>query len=274
MPQAVDPFRITNKLESSTLDVIVARLETRGHHPHFAKPLSNYLDRMKIDSAAKVLDLGCGTGIAARAIAQRPRFRGTILGIDLSDHLIQVARRFAAEERLSDRVRFETGDSHTLGLARGSFDAVVAHTLFSHLDDPAQVLTEMRRVLRSEGIVGIFDGDYASMTFELADEARSRQMDDAIVGSLMTNPRILRRLPRLLKKAGFAVEVVMPSIITEVGNADFWRSSVEAWAKLVPVAGILTEAETTAWREELLDASTRGEFFGSCVYYAYIARAT
>ena len=125
-------------------------------------------------------------------------------------------------------MRFETGISHTLGLAPGSVDAVVAHTLFSHLDDPAQVLTEMRRVLRSEGTAGIFDGDYASMTFELANEARSRQMDDAVVGSLMTNPRILRRLPRLLKKAGFTIEAVMPSIITEVGSADFWRSSVEA----------------------------------------------
>lgn len=274
MPQAVDPFRITNKLELSTLEVIVGRLETRGHHPRFAKPLSDYLDRMDIDGKANVLDLGCGTGIAARAIAQRPGFKGFIQGIDLSDHLIQAARRFAAEERLSDRVRFDTGDSHTLGLAPGSFDAVVAHTLFSHLEDPAQVLTEMRRVLRPEELVGIFDGDYASMTFELADEARSRQMDDAVVGSLMTNPRILRRLPRLLRKAGFTIEAVLPSIITEVGSADFWRSSIEAWAKLVPVAGILNEAETTAWREELLDASTRGEFFGSCVYYAYIARAT
>ena len=119
MPQAVDPFRITNKLEPGTLDVIVARLETRGHHPHFAKPLSDYLDRMNIDSAAKVLDLGCGTGIAARAIAQRPGFKGSILGIDLSDHLIQAARRFAAEERLSDRVRFETGDfAYTRACAR------------------------------------------------------------------------------------------------------------------------------------------------------------
>ena len=84
--------------------------------------------------------------------------------------------------------------------------------------------------------------------------------------------KIVRRLPRLLKKAGFAVEIVMPSIITDVGNADFWR--IEAYARLAPVAGILNEAETTAWREELLDASTRGEFFGSYVYYAYIARAT
>ena len=274
MPDPVDPFRITNKLDSSTLDVVVARLETRGQHPHFAKPLSDYLERMEIDGKANVLDLGCGTGIAARAIARRPGFKGSLLGIDLSDHLVRAARRFAAEERLSDRVRFEIGDSHTLDLAPSSFDAVVAHTLFSHLDDPAQVLTEMRRVLRPEGTIGIFDGDYASMSFELVDAGRSRQMDDAIVGSLMTNPRILRRLPRLLKKAGFAVEVVMPSIITEVGTADFWKSSIEAWAKLVPVAGILNEAEMTAWREELLDASTRGEFFGSCVYYAYIARGT
>ena len=118
MPPAVDPFRITNKLESSTLDVIVARLESRGHHPRFAKPLSDYLDRMQIDSKVNVLDLGCGTGIAARAIAQRPGFKGSILGIDLSDHLIQAARRFAAEERLSDRVRFDTGICTRSGLAR------------------------------------------------------------------------------------------------------------------------------------------------------------
>ena len=50
--------------------------------------------------------------------------------------------------------------------------------------------------------------------------------------------KILRRLPRLLKKADFAVEVVMPSIITDVGNADIWRDRVEAYAKLAPVTGM------------------------------------
>ena len=46
----------------------------------------------------------------------------------------------------------------------------------------------MRRVVRPGGIIGIFDGDYASMTFELADEHRSRRMDEMIVASLVTNP--------------------------------------------------------------------------------------
>ena len=272
MATSADPYRITNKLESSRLEVVATRLETRGRHALFAKSLSDYLDRMDIDSKANVLDLGCGTGVATRAIARRPGFKGSLLGIDLSNHLVEAARRYAAEEKLGDRVRFETGDCHTLALASRSFDAVVAHTLFSHLDDPAKVLAEMRRVLRPGGAVAIFDGDYASMTFELPDEVRSRQMDDAIIASIVTNPRVLRQLPRQLKKAGFAVEAVLPSIITEVGMADFWKSGVESFSKLAPVAGVLTEAQSAAWLEELLAASARGEFFGSCVYYAYIAR--
>ena len=272
MATSADPYRITNKLELSRLEVVATRLETRGRHALFAKSLSAYLDRMDIDRKVNVLDLGCGTGVATRAIARRPGFKGSVLGIDLSSHLVEAARRYAAEETLDDRVRFETGDSHALAFASGSFDAVVAHTLFSHLDDPAMVLAEMRRVLQPAGAIAIFDGDYASMTFELADEVRSRQMDDAIIASIVTNPRVLRQLPRQLKKAGFAVDAVLPSIITEVGMADFWKSGVESFSKLAPVAGVLTEAQSAGWLEELLAASARGEFFGSCVYYAYIAR--
>jgi ubiquinone/menaquinone biosynthesis C-methylase UbiE len=273
MMQALDPFRLTDQLDPSALDVMIARLEARGEHPSFAAPLSNYLDRMEIDGKANVLDLGCGTGVAARAIARRPGFGGFILGIDLSPYLIEAANRLLPQERLSDHVRFEAGDSHALGLQSGSFDAVVAHTLFSHLDDPARTLAEMRRLLRRGGTVCIFDGDYASMTFELTDEQRSRHMDEAIVASLVTNPRILRQLPRLLKQAGFAIETVIPSIITEVGVADFWKSGIETYEVLAPRAGIVGEAETSSWLDELLAASAAGVFFGSCVYYAYVLRA-
>jgi ubiquinone/menaquinone biosynthesis C-methylase UbiE len=227
---------------------------------------------MGIDDKANVLDLGCGTGVAARAIAQRPGFKGSVLGTDLSEYLIAAANQLAGQEKLQDRVRFETGNSHALGLASKSFDAVVAHTLFSHLDDPPRVLAEMRRLLPQGAMVCIFDGDYASMTFELADEQHSRRMDEAIVASLVTNPRILRQLPRLLKQAGFVIETVIPSVIAEVGVADFWKSGIEAYAKLAPRAGIVSEAEVSSWLVELLAASAAGEFFGSCVYYAYVAR--
>ncbi len=266
-----DPFRLTNQLDPAALDVIADRLETRGRHPCFTKALADYLDRMAIDDRTDVLDLGCGTGIVARAIAGRPGFRGTVLGIDRSPHLVQAAARLAAETALGDRVRFVVGDAQQLDRPTGSVDAVVAHTLFSHLEDPGRTLAEMRHVLRSGGTIGLFDGDYASLTFELADPERSRQMDEAVVGSLMTNPRILRQLPRLLRQAGFTLDAVLPSIVTEAGSADFWRGSIETYAKLAPHAGRVSAATTATWLAELLAISERGEFFGSCVYYAYVA---
>lgn len=270
--QARDPFRITDQLEPAALEVIASRLEMRGSHPRFVAALTEYLDRMDVGSRAQLLDLGCGTGIAARAIARRPAFNGTVLGIDLSSHLVQIAQRLAVEEKLADRVNFRPGDTHSLDLPSDSFDGVVAHTLISHVDDPAKVLAEMRRVLRPGGVAAIFDGDYASLTLELADPARSRRMDDAIIGSLVTHPRVLRQLPRLAQQAGFAVDAVLPTIITEVGAADFWESAISAYAKLVPGAGLLTDEEMSAWSAELMDASARGVFFGSCIYYAYILR--
>jgi ubiquinone/menaquinone biosynthesis C-methylase UbiE len=273
MTQALDPFRNTDKLEGSSLDVMIARLEARGRHPRFAELLFAYLDTMDIDSRPRVLDLGCGTGVVARMVAQRPGFKGSILGIDLSRYLVEAAIRLAQQEKLLDRVSFEVGDSHALRLPPASFDAVIAHTLVSHVDDPAKVLAEMRRLLPQGAPACIFDGDYASMTFALADEQRTRRMDEAITASLVTHPQVLRQMPRLLKHAGFVVETVIPSVITDVGAADFWKSGIEAYAKLAPRAGLINQAEASSWLEELLVASAAGEFFGSCVYYACIARA-
>lgn len=94
----LDPYHVTNKLDDAVLDVIVTRLEARGKHPLFMGMLRDYLDCMEIESAGKVLDMGCGTGIAARAIAAREGFSGAVLGIDLSAYLTEAAERLANEK--------------------------------------------------------------------------------------------------------------------------------------------------------------------------------
>jgi len=70
----IDPYATTDQLDDSLLQVIVTRLEARGKHPLFAKMLQDYLDAMQIDETQAVLDIGCGTGVAARAIAHRRGF--------------------------------------------------------------------------------------------------------------------------------------------------------------------------------------------------------
>jgi ubiquinone/menaquinone biosynthesis C-methylase UbiE len=132
----VDPYAMTHRLDDTLLQGIVTRLEARGNHPVFAKMLHDYLDIMRIDTAKTVLDMGCGTGVAARGIARRRGFSGRVTGIDLSPHLAATAARLADEEGIADRVEFRSGDTRSLDCEDGAFDAVVAHTLVSHVDNP------------------------------------------------------------------------------------------------------------------------------------------
>ena len=272
MGGASDPFRITDELEDVLLDVMVSRLEDRGRHWFFQKVLREYLDAMCVDSAKTVLDMGCGTGVAARTIARRANFSGRVTGIDLSLYLVRVARRLADEEGLSSRVEFRSGDTRELDIHDGRFDAVVAHTLVSHVQEPLTVVKEAGRVVKPGGLSAIFDGDYASMTFALDDPVQSKKYDEVLITAIVINPRVMRQMPRLIQQAGLEMIRAFPYVMAEVGEEDFWLSGIDSFEKLAPRSGQMTEAEATNWANALHEASDNGVFFGASNYYTYIAR--
>ena len=269
---ALDPYRITDKLEDPLLDVMVSRLEARGRHWFFQNVLREYLDAMDIGSASTVLDMGCGTGVAARTIARRANFSGTVTGIDLSLYLIEAAKRLAEEEGLSNLVEFRSGDTRDLDVPDGEFDAVVAHTLVSHVEEPLTVIKEATRVAKPGSLIAIFDGDYASMTFALDDPVQSRKYDEVLINSIVTSPRVMRQMPRLIQRAGLEMIQTFPYIMAEVGEGDFWLSGIDSFEKLAPKSGAMTEDEATRWADALHSASDYGVFFGASNYYTYIAR--
>ena len=104
-----------------------------------------------------VIEIGCGTGAVARAIARRPEMQGPITAVDISAHLIGKAQHLAQEAGLGGRIDFRVGDAHGLTLPEGGFDVVVMHTLVSHVAQPSDVLAEGRRLLRpgSGRLVGL-----------------------------------------------------------------------------------------------------------------------
>lgn len=272
MTGAIDPFGRTDKLDDGTLEALVLRFEARGKHPQFSKMLREYLDAMDIAATARVLDIGCGTGLAARTIARGTGFGGTITGVDLSSYLVAAAKRLAGEEGIAERLEFRTGDVRNLEFPDNSFDAVVAHTLLSHVDDPLSVLKEAARVVKPGGTLGIFDGDYASLTFGHADPDKGKAYDEALISALVTNPRVMRQLPRLMRAAGLELFACFSYVLSEAGAANFWLSAIEAYRKLVPKSRVMSEDEANAWAAALRRDSDEGVFFGSSNYYAYVAR--
>jgi SAM-dependent methyltransferase len=268
----IDPSGRTRELGEPALAAMIARLEQRGAHPSFAAMLHAYLDRLPLASARSVLDLGCGTGVAARAVASRPEFAGRIVGIDLSPHMVAAARRLAHEQGLAERITFQVGDSQGLEEADAACDVVIAHTLMSHVPAPEAVLAEAARVARPGGIVAIFDVDPASLTFGTEDPEYGQRMERAISSALLANPRLMRTMPLLLRRAGLELVDSLAWVISEIGTGDFWIGALDSFLVLAPEAGVLPLDEIQAFVDAQRRASAEGTFFASANYYAYLAR--
>ncbi len=106
--------------------------------------------------ATSVLDLGCGTGTAARAIASRLT-SASVTGVDLSPYMVFAARLKA--KSLSN-VTFIHANAEALPFDDDSFDAVTASLLFHEtpLHAALNIMKEARRVLKPGGAFIVFDG--------------------------------------------------------------------------------------------------------------------
>jgi SAM-dependent methyltransferase len=101
----------------------------------------------------RVVEVGCGTGRLACALAERVGSR--VCGVDVSPEMLSVARRTA-----SVRVRWERAQAEALPFADGSFDRAVLR-LAVHLVDRPRAFSEVRRVLVSDGRLAIATWDPA-----------------------------------------------------------------------------------------------------------------
>jgi len=104
------------------------------------------IERLDPQPGERWLDLACGTG----AVAERAAARGAVVtGIDLAPALIETAAARAKE--LGLEIDYRVGDCARLDLPDASFDVALAHTVISHVTDPATVLRETRRVVTPGG---------------------------------------------------------------------------------------------------------------------------
>lgn len=98
-----------------------------------------------------VLDLGCGGGFMAEALARRG---AAVTGVDPSEPALDAARRHAAEGGLS--IAYRRGFGEAIPAETRSMDVVVCVDVLEHVDDLDRVLDEVRRVLKPGGLF-LFD---------------------------------------------------------------------------------------------------------------------
>ena len=109
------------------------------------------IERMPIREHARVLELGCGTGLFWREIEDRidPSWRLTLT--DFSEGMVREARRATSSAPCS--VEGAVADILGIPVRDASIDAIVAKHMLYHVPDLDGALAEVRRVLRPDGVL-------------------------------------------------------------------------------------------------------------------------
>jgi SAM-dependent methyltransferase len=270
-----DPHRYSNELDDVVIQRLIARLESRACSPVFLKPLQTYLARLEFTPEMHILEIGCGTGAIARIIAKHrtDQFGAVpmqpILGLDQSSAFIAAAEKFAEQSSVADQLQFKVADAHVLPQGDAEFDVIIAHTLLSHVTEPKQVLQELARVLKPSGILVVFDGDYASLTYAYEFAALGRDMDQALANATFNNPMFIRQLPLWLDELGLRRCDAWGEALIEIGEADYFKTFAQTYVPAVIDAGLADETMALRWLEYQLMADASDAFFASCNYYTF-----
>ena len=112
------------------------------------------VERLGLPPGARVLDVCCGSGASAIPAAEIVGPGGSVLGVDLAEYLLELART-KAKKRALENINFQNGDMTNLPFDDDSFDAVVCVFGIFFVPDMETALRELKRVVRPGGRLAI-----------------------------------------------------------------------------------------------------------------------
>lgn len=218
----------------------------------------------------RALDAGCGPGDDARALAKIVGPRGRVVGIDVSQTMIDEARKRVDNEGLA--VEFLRGDVKGMDFPDGLFDAARTERMLVHMTDPDRALAEMVRVAKSGGRIVATEPDMETWVVQHPDRALTRRIMN-FVADEFANGWAGRRLHGLFVDAGLEDIIVLadnvlmtdPAIGKVVMNLD-------SHAERCREAAVITADEAEAWLGTLDDVARAGHFLGCVTMFTAAGR--
>ncbi len=115
----------------------------------FGEWAPHLVDAAGVAPGQAVLDVACGTGIVAREVSNRVGAHGTLIGVDVNEAMLTVARRLRPD------LDWRNGDAAALPLPDDPFDVVLCQAALMFFPDRVAALREMARVVTAAGTVAL-----------------------------------------------------------------------------------------------------------------------
>lgn len=235
----------------ATGDVGAARLALL--HTTYGETTETLLAEVGLAPGMCAVDLGCGTGTVSRWMARRVGASGEVIGVDISDAQLEVARAEASRQNLR-QLRFEQASVYDTALPRSQFDLVYCRFLLCHISEPQRALREMCALTKAGGVVVCEDVDLASLSCDPPSTSLHRMRDIMIAlgNSRGVDYCLGPCLHRLFRQLGLLPRVRMQQPVHDSGEAKrFWEYTFVEAAPAMIQAGLTNADEVHALAAEM-----------------------
>jgi len=178
-----------------------------------AEESSRLFDQIGLARGSRVVEIGCGPQGCLELLSSRVGPTGSVVGVELSDHAVQLAREFLSERRINN-VEVRQGHAADTGLPRGWFDLATARLVLVNIPEPEKIVSEMAALVRRGGVVALHEADWIAHVCDPPIPAwdRLRQALDAYSEMKGIDLYVGRRIARILRSAGLVEVRVNPLI--------------------------------------------------------------
>lgn len=252
-------------------DVYVRCLRYLGDTPGMRAIKDESLTRLGLAEGGRALEVGCGLGVEAAAMAELVGPAGLAVGLDASRTMLARAR---LDLKNSSAVRpvLAAGDGARLPFADGVFDACRIERTLQHVPDPGKVLAEMARVTRPGGTVLAVEPDWGTFVVDSNAVEVSRRLAQFWCDSFRCG-WIGRRLGRLMAEVGLVgVEIIPRSLVLGSLPAAEAVYSLLATADRAVAAGTVSQVGAASFKAEQRRRDAAGTFFSSLTFFTAIGQ--
>jgi ubiquinone/menaquinone biosynthesis C-methylase UbiE len=256
MEKITDDVTQFHSVDQTTNPAFFAQFMNKSHSQQGQIYRQVMMQQLAIQEDATILDVGCGSGQDTLELARAVGSRGRVIGVDLSETMLQEARTRAANQQLP--VEYVLADATQLPFADASFDGCQASRVLGHLREPEQALAEMVRVARPGARIVTADADMDLTCIDMPDRSLARKVIHAACDQ-MAQGWIGRQMPRLFKQAGLS-DILIEGRIMPLSYA-FFQMAFSGMLQRAQATGAISAEELERFWKALEQAEQAQRFF-------------
>ena len=234
-------------------------LEKSYQLPEIVRQRQHTLNRLSVKRGEQILDVGCGVGFLSYEIALQTGDSGRVSGIDQNSEMIRHANKRCESLRNTE---FSEANAEDLPFPEKSFDAACCTQVLLYVNDVAQVLSGIRRVLKPAGRIIIVETDWRGVVLNSDYDSITRKIFSAWDASV-PSPNLPVRLGQLLVDNGFCnVDVEpIPILNTEYTPSQFSHGMMNWITRNALKKGVITKEQSQKWLDDLDEKGKSGNYF-------------